>query len=392
MIPHLSILVSRFNQYIQNLTSTNLGTLILSLTIYLLFSSIYFPESVFKKLNKSFSQNEIFIQDFVNHKIDHPLEATKNKDEGDHFMKRELRISPYLVGKIFHLNAIKLFYLQSLSLIAFIWFFFSTIKKLTDNDSSIAFWSVLAILFTYVGNSFNYDTLFYDSFAYLGLMLSIYFYDKKISIFFLIFSFFVDERAVIPSLILPIYFILNNYEFSKIPKGFIGLLKILVLNNKGFYFLAVSLFIYGIGRLVLYFQFGLRTPLGANSGIYIGTAFRFGINLYFAIFYSFKFYFIFPILTLIGLTRNKYYLIAFFYFLILFANIIVSISVEDVTRSMSFSFILIFITFKLAYEFKETIPLRHILYLMFIVHLITPTYTLLLSLIPMEPWRWAKLF
>ena len=76
-------------------------------------ASIYFPESVFKKLNKSFSQNEIFIQDFVNHKIDYPLEATKNKDEGDHFMKRELRISPYLVGKIFHLNAVKLFYLQS---------------------------------------------------------------------------------------------------------------------------------------------------------------------------------------------------------------------------------------------------------------------------------------
>ena len=94
MIPNLSNFISRFNQYIQHLTSSNLGTFTLSLFIYLIFSSIYFPESVFKKLNKSFSQNEIFIQDFVNHKIDHPLEATKNKDEGDHFMKRELRISP----------------------------------------------------------------------------------------------------------------------------------------------------------------------------------------------------------------------------------------------------------------------------------------------------------
>jgi hypothetical protein len=231
MIPHLSNLIFRFNQYIQNLTSTNKGTLILSVTIYLLFSSIYFPESIFKKINKSFNQNEILIQDFVNHKIDHPLEATKNKDEGDHFMKRELRISPYLLGKIFHLNALKLFYIQSLSLIAFIWFFFGTIKKLMNNDAGIAFWSVLAMLFTYVGHSFNYDTLFYDSFAYLGLMLSIYFYDKKISILILVFSFFVDERAVFPSLILPIYFLLNKYEISQIPKGFIGSLKILVLNH-----------------------------------------------------------------------------------------------------------------------------------------------------------------
>lgn len=392
MIPHLSNLIFRFNQYIQNLTSTNKGTLILSVTIYLLFSSIYFPESIFKKINKSFNQNEILIQDFVNHKIDHPLEATKNKDEGDHFMKRELRISPYLLGKIFHLNALKLFYIQSLSLIAFIWFFFGTIKKLMNNDAGIAFWSVLAMLFTYVGHSFNYDTLFYDSFAYLGLMLSIYFYDKKISILILVFSFFVDERAVFPSLILPIYFLLNKYEISQIPKGFIGSLKILVLKNKSFYFLMVSLFIYGVIRIILYFQFGLRTPVGTNSGVYIGTAFRFGMNMYYAIFSSFKFYFIFPILTIIGLTRNRYYLIAFFYFLIFFANIIVSTSVEDVTRSMSFSFILIFITFKLVNRFNEMRPFRHILYLMFIVHLITPTYTLLLSLIPMEPWRWGETF
>jgi hypothetical protein len=358
----------------------------------LLFSSIYFPESVFKKLNKSFSQNEIFIQDFVNHKIDYPLEATKNKDEGDHFMKRELRISPYLLGKIFHLNAVKLFYLQSLSLIAFIWFFFSTIKKLMHNDASIAFWSVLAILFTYVGNSFNYDTLFYDSFAYLGLMLSIYFYDKKISIFILIFSFFVDERAVIPSLILPIYFILNNYEFSKIPTRIVEVLRLLIFKNRSFYYVAISISAYIMIRTIIYVQFDLKTPVGSNSGVTIGFALRHGMNMIYAIYYALKIFLIFPMLAIYAMAVKKHYWLAIALFLIFAACLMVSTSVDDVTRSMSFSFILIFITFKLAYEFKETIPLRHILYLMFIIHLITPTYTLLLSLIPMEPWRWVKLF
>lgn len=392
MIPHLSNLISRFNQFIQNLTSTNLGTLILSLTIYLLFSSIYFPESVFKKLNKSFSQNEIFIQDFVNHKIDHPLEATKNKDEGDHFMKRELRISPYLVGKIFHLNAVKLFYLQSLSLIAFIWFFFSTIKKLTHNDSSIAFWSVLAILFTYVGNSFNYDTLFYDSFAYLGLMLSIYFYDKKISIFILVFSFFVDERAVIPSLVMPIYFILNKYELSKIPTSLSEVFKLLILNNKSFYFVSLSIIVYVSVRTLLYFQYDLKTPVGSNSGVTLGFALRHGANMFYALYYALKIFLIFPVLAVYAMAIKRHYWLAISLFLLFTACLVVSTSVDDVTRSMSFSFILIFITFQLAAEFKETRPLRHLLYLMFIIHLITPTYTLLLNLIPMEPWRWGKLF
>lgn len=392
MIPNLSNFISRFNQYIQHLTSTNLGTLILSITLYLLFSSIYFPESVFKKLNKSFSQNEIFIQDFVNHKIDYPLEATKNKDEGDHFMKRELRISPYLLGKIFHINAVKLFYLQSLSLIAFIWFFFSTVKKLMQNDASIAFWSVLAMLFTYVGHSFNYDTLFYDSFAYLGLMLSIYFYDKKISIPILIFSFFVDERAVIPSLVLPIFFILNNHEFSKIPTRFREIPRLLISKNKSFYYVAISISAYIMIRTILYVQFDLKTPVGSNSGVSIGFALRHGMNMVYAIYYALKIFLIFPMLAICALVVKKHYWLAISLFLIFVACLLVSTSVEDVTRSMSFSFILIFITFKLAYEFKETRALKHLIYLMFVIHLITPTYTLLSSLIPMEPWRWAKLF
>ena len=391
MIPNLSNFISRFNQYIQHLTSSNLGTFTLSLFIYLIFSSIYFPESVFKKLNKSFSQNEIFIQDFVNHKIDHPLEATKNKDEGDHFMKRELRISPYLVGKIFHLNALKLFYLQSLSLIAFIWIFFNTVKKLMHNDASIAFWSVLAMLFTYVGHSFNYDTLFYDSFAYLGLMLSIYFYDKKVSVLFLVFSFFVDERAVIPSLVMPIYFILNKYEFSKIATSISEVFRLLILNNKSFYFVSVSISVYVIIRTILYVQFDLKTPVGSNSGVSIGFALRHGMNMIYAIYYAQKIFLIFPILAICTLTVKKHYCLAISLFLIFTACLVVSTSVDDVTRSMSFSFILIFITFKLAAEFNEVSPLRHILYLMFIIHLITPTYTLLLNLVPMVPWQWGKL-
>ena len=392
MIPNLSNFISRFNQYIQHLTSSNFGTLILSLSIYLFFSSIYFPESVFKKLNKSFSQNEIFIQDFVNHKIDHPLEATKNKDEGDHFMKRELRISPYLVGKIFHLNALKLFYLQSLSLIAFIWIFFNTVKKLMHNDASIAFWSVLAMLFTYVGHSFNYDTLFYDSFAYLGLMLSIYFYDKKVSVLFLVFSFFVDERAVIPSLIMPIYFILNKYEFSKISTRLSGVFRLLILKNKSFYFVAISISVYVMIRTILYLEFDLKTPVGSNSGVTIGFALRHGANMFYAIYYALKIFLIFPILAICAMAIKKNYLLAISLLMIFVACLMVSTSVDDVTRSMSFSFILIFITFKLAAEFNEIRPLRHLLYLMFIIHLITPTYTLLLNLIPMEPWQWGKLF
>ena len=392
MIPDLALLLSKFNRFIQHLTRNNAGTIILSLSIYLIFSCIYFPESIYKRLNSSFTQNEIYIQDFVNSKIHAPFVATKNKDEGDHFMKRELRISPYFVGKIFHLNAVKLFYLQSLSLIAFIWLFFNGVKKLMHNDAGIAFWSVLAMLFTYVGHSFNFDTLFYDSFAYLGLMLSIYFYDKKLSVLFLVFSFFVDERAVIPSLVLPIYFILNKYDLSKIPTKLSDVFRLLILKNKSFYFVALSISVYVIIRTILYLQFDLKTPIGSNAGVSIGFASRHGMNMIYALYYALKIFLIFPLLAIYALAVKKYYWLAISLFLIFTACLMVSTSVEDVTRSMSFSFILIFITFKLADKFNEIRPMKHLIYLMFIIHLITPTYTLLLNLSPIEPWRWVKLF
>jgi hypothetical protein len=223
-------------------------------------------------------------------------------------------------------------------------------------------------------------------------MLSIYFYDKKISILILIFSFFIDERAVIPSLVLPIYFILNKYEFSKIPTRIVEVLQMLIFKNKSFYYVAISVSAYVMIRTILYFQFDLKTPVGSNSGVSIGFALRHGMNMIYAIYYALKIFLIFPILAICALAVKKHYWLAIALFLIFAACLLVSTSVEDVTRSMSFSFILIFITFRLAYEFNEITPLRHILYLMFIIHLITPTYTLLLHLIPMEPWRWGKLF
>jgi hypothetical protein len=392
MIPNISNITSRLERFIQKLTDQKTGTLILSVSIYMIFSSIYFPEAIFKKLNSSFTQNEIYIQDFVNKKIEDPFLATKNKDEGDHFMKRELRISPYLLGKLFHLNAVKLFYLQSLALIAFIALFFSTVKKIMGNDAGIAFWSVIAILFTYVGTSFNFDTLFYDSFAYLGLLLAVYFFDKKISILILVFSFFVDERAVIPTFILPIYFVFNQYQFSEIPQGFMESVKILTFKNKSFYFLTISMLIYILGRIILYFQFNLRTPIGSNSGVSLGFALRHGVNMFYAIIYSLKLYLLFPLFAIYGLIKRKLNLMALLFLFLFVSCLLVSTSVDDVTRSMSFSFILIFVPFQLISQFDEKFKVQNILYLFALIHILIPTCTLLLNLVHIEAWHWLTLF
>jgi hypothetical protein len=184
----------------------------------------------------------------------------------------------------------------------------------------------------------------------------------------------------------------NKYEFSKIPTRLGEVLRLLIFKNKSFYFVALSISVYVLVRIILYFQFDLKTPIGSNSGVSIGFALRHGANMIYAIYFALKIFLVFPILAIYAMAVKKQYWLAISFSLIFTACLMVSTSVDDVTRSISFSFILIFITFKLAYEFKETRLLRHIIYLIFIIHLITPTYTLLLNLIPIELWRWGKLF
>ena len=383
MIPNLTQTYNKFNQKIEYLFNSNIGLIKLSLFLFTCFSFIYFPEIFLKRATNTWWIQDQTIQSFVNEKIQNPFKAFNRQDIGDHLSKREVRITPYIIGFALHIEAIKLFYIQVILLLPlFILLCLKTIHQLSK-DSILSFWGTIALVTCYVGISFNFDTLFFDSYAYLGLIAACYLRNHWSMIPILLASYFVDERSVIPSVAI---FFLNSSSDS------VGLFQT-IFKNRTFWRIAFVIFIYGILRIMLFINYGLYTPTGDGSGIKLFTAFRFGSKIPAALFSALKLNIIFIYLAFTHLFQSKKWLLTISYSLIYIMAVIVSTSVEDVTRSMAYAFPLVM----LFYQFSQHTLLsnenkRIFISLIALCNLLLPTFTLLLKLYEIPFFAWRQLF
>ncbi|MEY4273919.1 MAG: hypothetical protein RL638_867 [Bacteroidota bacterium] len=389
MIPNISNIYTNFNQTIEALFEKRWGILKLTIIIFLLFSLLYFPEIIYKRISGDWNTNDLIVQNFVNKKINNPLKPYLNAEKWDHFSKRDLRITPYLIGKTLHIEAIKLFYIQALILLPlFIFLCLKTINELTK-DSVIAFWATLGLLFTYIGNSFNYDTFFYDSYAYLGL-LAAFFWRKSLGIVpILLVTFFVDERSILPAGI----FILVDQLGKNKNLNLSGQFAQLIWRNPLMYKVLISITLYLIIRYYLYQSFGLVTPVGQDAGVHLGLAFIHKSKVAFALFSAFKFNYLFIALALTNLIRNRNFIqfIAFAGSILLI--FVMATAVEDVTRSLAYGFIIIFGFFQLLPRISENPQQTRLLCtIVALGNLLLPTYSLLLTLYQVPIFTWAYLF
>jgi hypothetical protein len=311
-------------------------------------------------------------------------------EKWDHFSKRDLRITPYLITNLFHLEANKLFYLQALVLFPiFILFTLKTIYQFTaDRISAVG--AIIALLFTYIGNSFQYDTFFYDSFAYLGLLLAIYWRRNWIVIPILVGTFFVDERSIIPASLI----VIMSYLSQKREKNFLlkdQFANLFTKNPTCWYFL-ISLVIYCVVRYELYQVAHLSTPIGQQAGVSIGLAFIHKLKVPFALFSAFKWNYILIFLTLNQLRKSKEILITITYLFALILIFITATAVEDVTRSLGFGFSLVFVFYQLVnFQKADLAKTRIFLTCIAVGNLLLPTYTLLLQLYQIPILGWINL-
>ena len=389
MIPNISNIYTKFNQTIEALFEKRWGILKLTAVTFLLFSLLYFPEIIYKRISGDWNTNDLIVQNFVNKKINNPLIPYLNAEKWDHFSKRDLRITPYLIGKSLHIEAIKLFYVQAIILLPlFIFLCLKTIKELTK-DAVIAFWTTLGLLFTYVGNSFNYDTFFYDSYAYLGL-LAAFFWRRSLGILpTLLVTFFVDERSILPAAII----ILVDQLGKNTNLDLGDQIAQLIWRNPLTYKVLISISLYLIIRYYLYQSFGLVTPVGQDAGVHLGLAFIHKSKVAFALFSAFKLNYFFIALALTNLIRNRNFIqfIAFTGSILLI--FVMATAVEDVTRSLAYGFIVIFGFFQLLPRISENPQQTRLLCTVVALgNLLLPTYSLLLTLYQVPIFTWAYLF
>lgn len=385
MLPNISLLLTNFNGLINKSLQNRYWCIGMCISVFLIFSLIYYPEVMRKRLHNDWTGNDMLVQKFVNNKISNPFKPTENLLPEDHFSKRDLRITPYILANVFGLNALRLFYLQVLLLPLFIWLSVKVIYKATNNYV-LGFWGTIALLFSYVGNSFNFDTLFYDSYAYFGLLLSLYFYKNPLSILFLVASYFVDERSVAPSLVIPLFAGLTLLPLPNTNRNFITTFQKMIVENKSFWLVLISLVIYGSIRIFFYFLYHLQTPVGANSGVKLGLGFIHGAKIPYAIFSSLKLNLLLIIFACFYLFKKKYYIVAVWFTGVFLLSFLVGTAVEDVTRSLAYSFLLVYVVYLLVAQINE--KASKFIYLIAFVNILTPTYSLLLNLYKVEAFSW----
>lgn len=385
MLPEILYLFNQLNTFILKCLKNKFGFLSICFLAFGLFSFIYFPEAIRKRIHNDWTGNDMLVQSFVNNKIVHPFQATKNLLPADHFSKRDLRITPYILANIFHLNSLRLFYLQVLLLPCFIWLSIKILIR-TTGDFLLSFWATMAILFSYVGNSFNFDTLFYDSYAYLGLLLSLYFYKNPISILFLVASYFVDERSVVPSLVIPLIAGLTIHPLNNTSSNFSITFQKMIIKNKSFWLLFTSLLVYVMIRFFFYKNYHLNTPVGKDSGVTLGLGFIHGVKIPLAIFSSLKMNYLLILSACYYLIKKRYYFVAVWFIGIFVVTFLIGTAVEDVTRSLTYGFLLIFVAYLFLVQIKE--KSTNFIYFITFVNILTPTYTLLLNLYEIEAFSW----
>lgn len=391
MTPNIAFIFDRFNGRIQTIFENKWGIARLTLGIFLFFSFIYFPEIIYKRVSADWSTNDKIVQSFVNQKIQSPLTPYVKAEKWDHFRKRDLRITPYLVGKTLHFEAIKLFYLQALLLFPlFIYLALKSFHSLT-RDPITAFWATLALLFCYVGNSFAYDTFFYDSFAYIGL-LAAFFLRKNLAVIpLLLATFFVDERSIIPAGLIVILDKLSAEGMGK--TSIIHQLKTLIIQNAFLGKFLIACFAYLVIRVYLYQNYQLATPIGNDAGVSLGLAFIHKFKVPFALFSAFKFNYILILLALKRLINSKEWIFTFVFALAIGLIFVTSTAVEDVTRSLAYGFLLIFAYYKmLPSQSVEIKQVRILCAMIAFGNLLLPTYSLLLNLYQIPILTWIKLF
>lgn len=239
---------------------------------------------------------------------------------GSHAEKLAFRFVPALFLKILQIKTMQgAFIFQLIILFLFIYFLNSLFNKYFDKKYS--FLASIAISLTVSGHVYcsDYRGIF-DTVALLFIILSFLSINKFYLVFFLLFAFFTDERAIIASLAFPLFIIIkDNFSFFKFKWIF----------EKSIIFYVFSLVCYIAIRVFLKCKFNLEIGPGRLDYFFEQID-----KIHYAIYIGFEGFIILFFLFIKKYNLNYFNKILFFIGvgLILYT----ALSVLDINRSMSY--------------------------------------------------------
>ncbi len=271
----------------------------------------------------------------LNNQIDHPFSPVK-AGVSTHSSKLAFRFVPALLVKTLPTNNlfVRMLLLYLINNLAGFVFFFSLISLTFRYADSRLFSGLVAFNFCvlYVGKSFFHDTyLWNDGIAFALLLLSLLSRNALLTVVCLLAAYFTDERAIFGGILIFVY-----HKLTEPDSGKLSALIPLTRRDLPFIF---SFICYGVIRLVIIQLTDMQTPVGGNSGVSLllrlQERFPVWLNVI-GVIGIYKVAWVLLFRSVGWLRREPFLLLCSVSGL--FSLLVISLSVEDLTRSLAYSF------------------------------------------------------
>jgi len=250
-----------------------------------------------------------------------------------HLDKIAFRITVPILGHIFHTGAYSWILFNVISGFLFFPLLVSVIYRYSKNKL-LATYITLAFAMSYTGSRFFNDNGFCDGLAWLFLLIPLL-YTNIYSVFFcILFASFVDERALIASASIPLFFIVNSNQKKQ------SIFSLIKVNSRIVITSAVAWLVYFVLRYYLSNTFNLHTGttmLLTKSILWYHAqkSIPYGIICVFQILWIWFF------LGFIYLYTSKHWTVSVSYTFIFILLFFTSIIVFDIERSLGYCFTLL---------------------------------------------------
>ena len=284
--------------------------------------------------------------------------------------KRQFRLTMPVIGHVFCLSVNGLILLQQLiGILLFTLLILLTIRITTDRTMGILV--ALGFAFTYLGEACFIDLWpWFDGVAYCLLTAAMLVKKPFLIWFFIVAAAFVDERALIASPLIFLWWKLILYDTNNLN------FKQLIKPDKYALSIVIAWITYSAIRYFLMKYHGFQTYSGGITGP--DSAIKQTWKYFsFALLTGVKWFWLFILAGLLQLFVKKNYITLLLLIFISCIIILVSASVFDVTKSVTYIFPVVFICLFIIFKDGENVRnLRYITLLIVLLCFIMPSFNI----------------
>ncbi|MDR3695459.1 hypothetical protein [Mucilaginibacter sp.] len=286
-------------------------------------------------------------QDEIN-RADHILKPTIY-GKASHMANLQLRLTVPMIAKLIGTRSkIVIFIIQEILGVGFLIITCLLSYRITK-DKVIAAILTLSMGFIYAGKAAFVDVEgFTDSYAYFFLVLALFTLNKPLILISLTLAYFTDERALLASSLIAVFYFL---EFLDINKGKIDFYS--VIKSRVFYIILSWIFCFLI-RFILFKLYGLNTP---SSAVVIPDFHRLGYIFWDGL----QGFWLLLAGGVLYLIIEKRFFILSLLILSFLVMVISTAMIYDFTRSIAYIFPIIFIALYLTEKAINKLQLRKLM-------------------------------